>query len=244
MNIAVTAREIIRHVLFITNVYSALNLLRRWRGQSMAHLHAEKISDRFDAIYNSGVWQHGDEQTPLSGHGSTVSGTRALRSRLPVLLNKLGGKTLIDIGCGDFSWMQHVRIDQAYVGIDVVASVIATNKKEYASPSRTFLVADAIEDPLPDGDIVICRELLFHLSFEHIRKLLGNVLSKPRSYLMLTTDRATSFNSNIPTGDYRLLNLEAWPFNFPPPIHEIDDASGYLQRTTAVWSAEQLRDKV
>ena len=52
--------------------------------------------------------------------GSTLTATTELRNALPALLNDLNGKTFIDIGCGDFTWMQHLAIDQDYIGIDVV----------------------------------------------------------------------------------------------------------------------------
>ena len=178
--------------------------------------------------------------TPLSGAGSSLEATAALRQALPSLLNELNAKTLLDVGCGDFFWMQHVAIEQNYVGIDVVDSVIAMNTKLSARPGREFLTRDATADELPDADVVLCREVLFHLSFNDIRKVLRNVLSKKRSYLLATTDRRTVFNSDIPTGDFRILNLEAWPLKFPPPDRMIDDCAVSSRRVIGVWDAKRL----
>ena len=54
-------------------------------------------------------------------------------------------------------------------------SVIFRNQERHGSPSRSFVVADAVSDPLPEADVVLCREVLFHLGFADIRRLLGNV---------------------------------------------------------------------
>lgn len=241
MSAGVTAREFVRHVLFKTSTYRILNLLRAWKGQSMAHLGAGTLNARFDAVYEMGIWQHGSDQLPGSGVGSTVAGTANLREKLPALLDSLGVKTLLDIGCGDFSWMQHVLLSQQYIGVDVVKSLISRNHQAFGGTGRVFKVADATVDALPEADAVLCREVLFHLCFADIRKLIANILAKKRAYLLLTTDRGTSFNSDIPTGDYRLLNLEASPFRLPSPLYTIDDPAGDVRRVIGVWESSRLQ---
>lgn len=241
MSARATAREFIRHLLFKTSAYPVLNIVRKLRGQSTAHLSGATLRDRFNIIYQTGVWQHGNAEVPESGHGSTFSGTEDLRKELPGLLNDLGIKTLLDVGCGDFSWMRHVSLDQQYVGVDLVEAVVERNSELYADSRRSFLVADAAIDELPSADAVICREVLFHLSFADIRKVLKNIVSKDRQYLILTTDRGTSFNSEIASGDYRLINLEVGPFRLPSPLHEIRDSASDCGRVIGVWRGADVR---
>lgn len=242
MNVAKTAaREMVRHLIYKTGAYSIITWYRTRRGRPSQHLERADLQSRFKAIYDTGVWRHGQhDTTPGSGAGSSVAATAALRHALPSLLNDLNAKTLLDLGCGDFSWMQHVSIGQTYVGVDVVEDVIETNTKLYGQPGRVFETRDATVDTLPDADVVLCREVMFHLSFDDIMKLLRNVLSKKRSYLIATSDRLTAFNSDIPTGDFRLLNLQAGPLKFPPPDHVIDDSAVFSRRIIGVWDAERL----
>ena len=135
--------------------------------------------------------------------------------------------------------MQHVTIEQRCIGIDVVDSVIKRNIKLFERPGRSFIAGDATVDDLPEVDVVLCREVLFYLSFVDIQKLLRNVLSKKRSYLIATSDRQTTFNSDIPTGDFRLLNLEAWPLKFLPPDRTINDSAVSPNRIIGMWDANR-----
>jgi hypothetical protein len=137
--------------------------------------------------------------------------------------------------------MQHLTVVKDYIGLDVVDTVIKRNITQFERPGRAFVLADATVDELPEADIVLCREILFHLSFDDMRKLLLNILSKDRRYFIATSDRQTLFNSDIPTGDYRLLNLEARPLRFPPPIRLIEDSAVSPRRIVGVWDMDHLK---
>src|SRR5690606_21776324 len=64
----------------------------------------------------------------LSGAGASLWETRELRQRLPLLLQDLGVTSLLDAGCGDFNWMQHVDLGiDAYIGVDLLADLVADN---------------------------------------------------------------------------------------------------------------------
>lgn len=225
-----TAKEIARH---------ALHRLGLRRGA--AHLAADTRAGRFEAIYANDVWRMGEAGVPASGRGSSLDATETLRVELPALLDRLGVTTLLDIGCGDFTWMAHTPLRQTYVGIDIVPSVIAANTAQHASDTRQFLLLDAVDEPLPPADAVLCREVLFHLSLDDARRLIGNMLKQPRAWFIATTDRATGFNADIVSGDFRLVNLEAAPFNLPPPAEAIADVGVTGGRRMGVWRAEQLR---
>jgi SAM-dependent methyltransferase len=240
--LAVTSREVIRHIIFVTGTYGAVTYLRERKGAgSSVHLREADLRSRFRVIYDAGIWRHGNDATPRSGLGSTLSATTMIREILPSLLDDLDAQTLLDVGCGDFFWMQHMHISQNYIGIDVVEALIETNKANFENQHRQFLSLDAINDELPNADVVMCREILFHLSFSDIRKLLRNILLKDRSYIIGTSDRQTGFNSDIPTGDFRLLNLEAWPLHFPAPRWVVDDSAVWPGRIIGVWDAEDLK---
>ena len=179
---------------------------------------------------------------PGSGLGSTLEVTEPLRAALPDLVRRLGIKSLLDVGCGDFTWMRQVELGCDYIGVDIVDSVIEANRAASTTPSRQFLVMDAVEG-LPDmsADLILCREVLFHLSFADARQLLRNALGTGCRYMLLTSDGATSFNSDIESGDFRVVNLQRRPFGLPTPEQRIEDSGVIGGRFVGLWSAEAIR---
>jgi hypothetical protein len=204
-----------------------------------SHLEKQTPSSRFETIYAQGIWQNGDLHTPKSGPGSSLQATDGLRWHLPNVLDEIAAKTLLDVGCGDFTWMSRIELHQSYIGVDIVPSVIADNAR-YADPRRQFFCIDAISGQLPEADTILCRETLFHLSFADGRRFLRNAFSRPRSWFLCTTESDTWFNADIHTGDYRPLNLRRPPFSFPPPYRMIEDAAVRRGRAIGVWPVQSL----
>ena len=63
--------------------------------------------------------------------------------------------------------MKEVDLPCNYIGLDIVKEVIEENRQQYADEGIKFDHHNAVEDKLPEtSDIVLCREVLFHLSFE------------------------------------------------------------------------------
>ncbi len=213
---------------------------RMAREQNIGHLFAADRKQVFDQIYTQGVWLESADQVTRSGAGSELAATTQVRDFLPALLARIGARSMLDIGCGDFTWMQHVDLGADYIGIDVVASVISANEDTFGSMTRTFYCIDAVDDPLPRADAVLCREVLFHLSFADIERLVGNVRISGARYLIATSDTRTAFNANIRTGDYRMLNLRRRPFRFPRPQVWLPDDSRVSGRGLGVWSLEEI----
>ena len=62
------------------------------------------------------------------------------------------------------------------------------------------------------------RDCLFHLSYEDINRFLTNLSNTNYKYLLTTTHTVEKDfkNSNINTGDFRLINLFGPPFSFDP----------------------------
>jgi ubiquinone/menaquinone biosynthesis C-methylase UbiE len=66
------------------------------------------------------------------------------------------GDTVLDIGCGlgDFlGFLQARSMEVRYIGVDLNPQLIAHARARH--PDAEFLVADAIEDPLPEADWVV-----------------------------------------------------------------------------------------
>ncbi|MEV0806071.1 class I SAM-dependent methyltransferase [Micromonospora sp. NPDC050200] len=236
-----TVREVVRHGLHVTSLDRLLLRRRSARGVQVDHLFAGNRTQVFEQVYRRGVWLTTEHQQSRSGAGSELEATDQLREALPGLLSRLGARSLLDVGCGDFNWMCQVDLGAVeYVGLDIVPSVIQANLDRYGAPQRSFRCLDAVTESLPRADAVLCREVLFHLSFADAERLLANVRSSGARHLIATTDTTTGFNSDIRTGDYRLLNLRRRPFAFPEPLHWIADDVVQSGRGVGVWRVEDI----
>ncbi len=71
--------------------------------------------------------------------------------------------------------MKDIQYSCRYVGIDIVPDLIKLNTAIHGSDMRSFRVVGATTDPLPRADTLLCREVIFHLSFRDISKLIENV---------------------------------------------------------------------
>ena len=109
----------------------------------------------------------------------------------------------MDVGCGDYTWMRTLDLPCPYIGVDIVAAVIAANQASFGDDRHSFFQRNAIADDLPQADVVLCRDMIFHLSLADGQSALRNILSKPRRYLISTTDTVTDVNGDIITGDFR-----------------------------------------
>jgi len=232
-------KEIIRHGLYRSGTYRLLDKLRRLKGFETNHLNQCDRSRRFEKIYELGVWIHSKDQVAASGVGSELEATVGLRSSLTGLLSDLKVQTLVDVGCGDWTWMSKVELPCTYLGLDIVENVVERNRAAYSKPGIDFHRLDAVAEPIPDCNAVLCREVIFHLSFTDGLSLIKNI-KRHAEWLIITTDTTIWFNSDIPSGDFRMLNLQYRPFHFPKPEREICDDSVADGRKLSVWRTESL----
>jgi glycosyltransferase involved in cell wall biosynthesis/2-polyprenyl-3-methyl-5-hydroxy-6-metoxy-1,4-benzoquinol methylase len=188
---------------------------RRLEGESPP---AQKI---FGEIYRRKDWGNGES---VSGSGSSVARTAVFRDEIGLLLSEIKAKSLLDAGCGDFNWMKEIELDLAqYIGIDVVPELIGKNQKAHGNDSRTFLSLDMTKDKLPQVDLILCRDSLVHFSFADILRTLENFSQSGSTYLLTTTFARLPRNVDICTGEWRQINLQMPPFDFPEPLKLIDE---------------------
>lgn len=172
----------------------------------------------FKHIYNKRYW--GDQES-VSGPGSSIGQTVAIRRELPRIINEHGIKSMIDAPCGDLHWMRHLlaQLDITYVGGDIVDDVVARASHAYTGTNAEFRTFDITTDAFPDVDLWLCRDVLFHLSYKRIDMALRNFTRSNVKFILLTThSEPTITNRNIATGDFRRLDFFKAPFNIPPSI--------------------------
>lgn len=175
------------------------------------------LSEKFSDIYHNNSW-HSKESR--SGRGSQLNRTTSIRTWLPQIIKEEKIKSILDVGCGDFNWMRVMNLKIPYFGIDVVPDLIKRNIELYGSlftPTKLFAVADATKDILPKADLVICRDVLYHLSYANIEKALSNMKKSAERFLLITNSISDDDNRDIEDGGYRRLNFWKPPFDCEVP---------------------------
>lgn len=202
-----------------------------------------ELERRFTEIYQQNGF--GGKES-VSGPGSDLSQTAAVREALPGLLKAIGAKTMLDAPCGDYFWMKEARLElDRYTGADIVAAIVAANNQKHADTKREFRVLDITRDLLPTVDLIFCRDCLVHLPYAAIFSAIKNFKRSGSKYLLTTTFTARPENHDIPAGFWRPLNLQAAPFNFPAPEKLIDercteDGGKYPDKSMGLWKIENL----
>ena len=205
---------------------------------------ANSAEERFTLIYELNAWGSNES---ASGVGSTLAFTESTRSLLPVLFTEFEIRTLLDAPCGDFNWMKTVDLQGInYVGADIVNPLIKQLQENYSKPSISFVNMDITLDPFPKSDLVLNRDCLFHLSYIDILAVLGNFVTSNSRYLLTTShDNDSKFeNTDIRSGDFRLIDLFALPFNFPQDfLFEIPEpGDGVIPpRKLYLWNRAQVQ---
>lgn len=208
--------------------------------QSQLHAHDNtmipEIEHVFTTIYENNDWWTGETS---SGCGSNLYQTQLIRQEIPRLLKKYTIQSILDVPCGDFHWMQHVALDIPYIGADIVKSLILSNQEKYHNDQREFLHLDIISSDLPSADLILCRDCLVHLSYEHIWQALRNMKRSGAKYLLTTSYSNTKSNIDIPAACWRPLNLMIAPFNFSNPLYIFNE--GYERdKCLILWRFEDL----
>jgi hypothetical protein len=200
------------------------------------------VKEEFTKIYEQGGWKKGKGET-VSGKGSTLSFTEGIRKLLPPLMRELGVKTLLDAPCGDFNWFGKMDIgDTRYVGMDIVSEIVEQNKIKYGSPNRTFVSGDAAQDPLPQADLMLCRDLLLHLPLASGLAVLRNFV-RSQIPLILISSYPVKRNKDVEGIGSRPLNLRLEPFGLPEPKRALPDwREGFRERYLCLWSRQDIEN--
>jgi SAM-dependent methyltransferase len=170
------------------------------------------LTHTFNRIYAEGVWGKDVTGKGVSGSGSTLEITREYRGYVEDFIKKHAVKSVVDAGCGDWTFSSAMDWGHAsYVGIDIASDVIEAVRKKHEKGNIKFQVGDITEE-LPAADLLISKDVLQHLSNELVHKFIKNNLRKGKyKWVILTNDRGGG-NQDIRSGGYRAIDLAAPPF--------------------------------
>ena len=205
-------------------------------------LYEPSLKRTFTDIYNFKKW--GNEDT-ISGHGSRLDQTKKCIEELPKLFKEYKIKTFIDTGCGDFFWMQKVKLGNVkYIGVDIVPDIIEDNR-QYENKNRSFRQLDITRSKLPEADLILVRDCLVHFPHEEIINFIYNISRSKIKYLLTTTFPGRDHNPKISAGNWRPINLQIPPFSFPAPIkiinEECTESGGiYNDKSLGLWKIEDI----
>ena len=203
----------------------------------------KNTEDIFTEIYKSKYWGSNES---VSGPGSSALSTENLREKLPSLLKTFSIRSIFDAPCGDLNWMKLLlsKINVQYIGGDIVKDLIQAHILKYKNDMTNFIHIDLVSDKFPTTDLMICRDCLFHLSYEDTKLVLTNFINSGTPYLLTTTYKNFSGfkNKNIMTGNYRRIDLFSPPYLFDSkPLARIDDwIHPEPEREMCLWGREQI----
>lgn len=205
------------------------------------------LAARFERIERTNLWGAAGS---VSGLGSEDIATAAIREALPLLVRRLGVRSLLDAPCGDAGWIGRVKLDADYTGVDIVPSLVAANNRRVADGELAgrFLVADITRDALPRADLILCRDCLVHLSFQNIARVTARFRESGAQYLLVTTFPEWQDNCDCEDGDWRALNMTKSPFDWPTPRALIDERceegdGGWRDKSLGLWRLDELPDR-
>ena len=141
------------------------------------------------------------EAESASGPGSSLMNTVVMRSFLSSVVERYAVKTVVDIGCGDWNWMRTVNFSDlgigSYTGYDVSKEIIERNSVLYANDTVRFRQLNILTEPPDSADLVIVRDLLFHLSNTHILQALHQICESASRLLITTTFPLLRWNTDL-----------------------------------------------
>lgn len=204
----------------IANTFCGLFSAVFWSFISLPYVHGDQsLEETFTKAYENRVWGTDPKGYGTSGSGATLETTIEFREYLQNFLKEHQIRSVIDFGCGDWVWAYAIDWECVeYYGYDVVKSLIDRNTLMFSSSTVNFIHADALSVELPEADLLICKDVLQHLSNQDIHLFISK-LNKFK-YCIIQNDIYSDvpavnsqLNTDIARGEGRPLDLSKPPFS-------------------------------
>lgn len=201
------------------------------------------VREHFTRIYERNLFKGGES---CSGKGSTVEQTVGIRRELPSLIKRHRVTSFLDAPCGDCNWIAKMDWSRIrYTGVDVVQELVVKNDKKLKCSGMHFDHADLCTSPLPNVDLIFCRDCWVHLDFRQISECLSNFKRSGSRLLLTTTFPQTTRNRELGRHIWRPLNLQTAPFFFPEPLEMVvegctEDDGRHADKALGLWRLEDI----
>jgi SAM-dependent methyltransferase len=162
---------------------------------------------------------HGRGESP-SGPGSAKHAAATCLALIDVVVNEYAIRSIVDLGCGDWNWMQHAKWRSSeiiyYEGREAHPGLVRKLTMQFGNERTRFRVADICSTPLPN--VVICRDVLFHLPLELAELIIGRLQTNRALFIstsFLDIERNIGIQPYLPIENWGFypINLDAAPFN-------------------------------
>lgn len=139
-------------------------------------------SGHYDSEYFTGDWR-------AEGNNYSLETRRAIEAKNPSLIKEVfAPKKVLDLGCGPGALM-HLLWE---LGVDVEGIDFAESSKDLATPEvrdriSVGEVTDQTLKPANAFDLVICREVLEHLTVLQVKQAVVNMVRMTSKFVYVTT---------------------------------------------------------
>jgi 2-polyprenyl-3-methyl-5-hydroxy-6-metoxy-1,4-benzoquinol methylase len=150
--------------------------------ENRVHEQKSVASGHYDADYFTGEWRDG-------GNNYSLETRRQIEARNPFLIKEVfQPKRVLDLGCGPGALM-HLLWE---IGVDVEGIDFAESSRGLATPQvRDRITVGQVTDqtlkPANSYDLVVCREVLEHLTVLQVRQAVANMARMTSKFIYVTT---------------------------------------------------------
>ena len=128
--------------------------------------------NEFDRIYRLKLWGKGSVKSPLSGPGSNPDNAFFYVKFIEGIVSQFAIQSVVDIGHGDWSmWRDYAFENTKYLGFDIVEGLSDRNTRIFGNANREFKKSNQGYE-FPPSDLLLCKDVLQHLSFEDIDSII------------------------------------------------------------------------
>jgi ubiquinone/menaquinone biosynthesis C-methylase UbiE len=139
-------------------------------------------SGHYDSEYFTGEWR-------AEGNNYSLETRRQIEARNPSLIKEVFQPVkVLDLGCGPGALM-HLLWE---IGVDVEGIDFAESSRQLATPEVRDRIAvgqvtDSTLKPANAYDLVICREVIEHLTVLQVKQAVANMVRMTSKYIYVTT---------------------------------------------------------
>ena len=193
-----------------------------WKERRFLNLKKKSVKEVFTEVYKKNTWG-GEKGTFYSGAGTHNPNTLIYISRIADFIKENNIRQVVEIGCGDFTISKKIteQVDVEYTGVDVVSELVTYLDENYKNEKTRFCVLNAADDKLPDGNLVIIRQVLQHLSNGQIQKILSKLgkykFALITEHVPITPD--VEFNLDKIQGPHIRMRVNSGVFIDKPPFN-------------------------
>jgi len=172
-----------------------------------------------------------------SGPGSYIENTKEASDFIFEIVKKYKIKSLLDLGCGDWNWfdllIERIRkedgfSDFKYIGWDAHPDLVNGLNTEFGDDNTSFHLSDIVTAEYPQVDLILCRDVLFHMKPKVINLVLDKIKQSRTKYFLSTTFDITknsdmseiNINNNIADWYFHIININIEPYNMKKSILE------------------------